>query len=167
MNYQAEQKLRHENRMLRSSIEWHTSRLEKANKLLSDHKIGPYKYTETEQDRFQKKIDLAGQRIKMSGEVAAERIRTIFCKHEAYEIKLYKRATVKKEKEGWFVVLHRFRTSIDTFGPFDTKKEAEQYIKNKHTTYVTMGTLFEEYKNQNKKDKNDKNIHTRNGITSI
>ena len=75
ITYEEHQRVLCELRKLRDAIKWHEGRFNYANSVMSKHKVGPYKYTETDEERFQKQIDLIGSRIEFEGKLAANRIR--------------------------------------------------------------------------------------------
>lgn len=84
ITYEEEQKLRFRIRQLEDAVTGLRKKLDFANNLLSKHKIGPYKYTDTKEDIWQKKVDLACSRIEWHGIFAAERIKRQFGDHEVY-----------------------------------------------------------------------------------
>lgn len=85
LTYDEEQKLRFKLKQLEGSLRWYKERLERANKIMSDNHVGPYKYTETPEQRFKRLTDNACERIRIRGEIAAERIRITFSEHEVID----------------------------------------------------------------------------------
>jgi len=82
MNYEEQQRLRHRIRQLKDAVDGLNRRLEYANDILQKHKLGPYKYTTSPEEEWEKRIENISARLRMQGEFAAERIRNVFCEHE-------------------------------------------------------------------------------------
>ena len=88
VNYKEYEMLLAELRLLKQGNEWLSKRLEKANGLLADNKLGIFTYTETKEQRFQRQLNSVCERIKLRGKLAAENIRCMFNEHEVIEHKL-------------------------------------------------------------------------------
>ena len=82
MNHEEEMKLRHDLRVAKNARDSFKLLWEESCKIMSDNKVGQYKYTETFEQRLQKKLDVACKRIEIRTDLAVNNIRTIFSEHE-------------------------------------------------------------------------------------
>lgn len=82
MRYDEEVKLRHDLRVAESARDFYRRRWEKACKIMSDNRVGPYKYTENAEQRFRRRLDNTCERIKIRADIAVNNIRISFSEHE-------------------------------------------------------------------------------------
>lgn len=110
--------------------------------------MGFKSYTPVEilEQQWQRRLDVVARRIKVYVDITVNNIRIFIEKHEAIKHNMFKYHSYKKEKEKWFFYLERYKNSRDKFGPFDTKKQAKEYLEKHHVIYLTFGTLFKQLK---------------------
>ena len=82
MNYEEEMKLRHDLRVAKSARDYFKLRWDEACKIMSDNSVGPYKCSETFEQRLQRRLNNACEHIKIRTDLAVNNIRTTFSEHE-------------------------------------------------------------------------------------
>ena len=150
INYEEEMKLRHDLRVVKSARDFYIRRWEEACKIMSDNSVGPYKYTETFEQRLQRRLDNACEHIKIRTDLAVNNIITSFGEHESIRYAMCKHHTIGKRKRKWFVRVECYQNIVHNHGPFKTKKLAKEYFEKHHVWRLTSGVLFDQLKNKEK-----------------
>lgn len=108
-----------------------------------------YRYMKTREQQWKYDVEAVICRLEQYTKLAVHNIYNFSHDHEVMRYGLYKTCNYKMTKNKWYVTLMRWIKTEDVFGPFDSKKEAEEYIEINHVIYLTSGTKFDELKKGN------------------
>lgn len=82
MNYKEIQDLKHRLAVAERSRDFYKLRWEKACAIMSEHEVGIYRYTETAEKKWQRKLDAAIKSLKTQTDIAVHKLHTYTNEHE-------------------------------------------------------------------------------------